>query len=234
MPVLPHGPGLRGGLSLPARERSSTCDSLSGTPGQELMLRPNPNGHSCCCQPGHGEPCRTLRTSPSRQLLTDTRRSRVKWTFWPWVFLLERGSNQRVSHQASPSLPGVIDPRPPGPRAKGGPSEQGRARVHTSVRLLPYPRPSPATLPSGPQVLSHTTCRAMQGTPWSPPALPAAAQGPALGTSMGGQVTPMLYNYKQCRNNPVHHWVLPWLGLVTKSKAFHKLARSVGRDDAAY
>ena len=28
------------------------------------------------------------------------------------------------------------------------------------------------------------------------------------------------------------HWILPWLGLVIKSKAFHKPARSVDRDDA--
>lgn len=207
MPILPHGLGLRGGLSLPARERSSTCDSLSGTPRQELMLRPNPNGHSCCCQPGHGEPCRApdkpIKASAAPYCLTQegpgsNGLSGPGSPCWGEAQIKESATRQAPRYQGS-LTPGPRDPERREVRLNGD------ERVYTPLRLLPYPRPAPATLPSGPQVLSHTTCRAMQGTPWSPPALPAAAQGPALGTSMGGQVTPMLYNYKQRRNNPVHH-----------------------------
>ena len=143
----------------------------------------------------------------SNSLLSDTRRSRVKCTFWPWVFLLERGSNQ------SQTLGKPLTARgPPGPQDP----ERRDVRMntdgcmHTLLHTLLYvcfstqgPLPPrcllgpefPLTPPAGP-------CRAHCGLPQ--PFLQPPRALPREQAQVAGSPQRFTITNNAAMNNPVH------------------------------
>lgn len=138
--------------------------------------------------------------------------------FWPWVSLLGRGSNQKSSATGQAPLPGVTDPRPRSQSRRGVRLNGDELlRPHLCVCFLPTAR-SPPTLPSGSK-FSHTTCRAMQGTPWVPclPWQPPRAL--LLGQAWVAR-SPQCFTITTPRNNPVHQHGIAMARLGDKKQGF--------------